>query len=137
MQATRVKLSPAEKIDRVRAAYAAFDRGDIPAVVEQFADGAVWHGRGTTRYGGDRTGRQAILEFLSQIPQDFEEFKLEIHDVLANDEHVAVLLTSRFRRHGQTYEDDAVHVSHVNDEGKTTEIWFAADTEQLMFALEH
>ncbi len=137
MQTTRVKLSPEQKIGKVRTAYAAFDGGDIQAVLAQFTDDAVWHSRGSTSYGGDRMGKQAILEVLAQIPQDFEEFKLEVHDVLANDEHVVVLTTSHARRHGQTYEDGAVHVSHVNDEGKITEIWVAADTEQLKFALDN
>ncbi len=137
MEGTRTKLTPGQKIAKVRQGYAAFDKGDIQAVLDQFTDDAVWHGRGSTRYGGDHKGKQAILTYLAQIPRDFEEFKLDIHDVLANNEHLALLVTSRSRRKGRTYEDKGVHVMHVNDEGKTTEIWFATDTEQLKYALEN
>jgi ketosteroid isomerase-like protein len=136
METARTKLTVAEKIARLREGYAAFNRGDINAVLDLQAEGAVWHGRGSTRYGGDHKGKEAILQYLAQVPQDFEEFKLDVHDILANDEHAAVLVTSRSRRKGKTYTDNAVHVHHINDEGKTTEVWFASDTELTQEALK-
>ncbi len=136
METARTKLTAADKIARLREGYAAFNRGDVNAVLDLQTDDCVWHGRGSTKYGGDFKGKERIIGLLSQIPQDFEEFKLDVHDILANDEHAAVLVTSRSRRKGKTYEDNAVHVHHINDEGKTTELWFASDTELLREALQ-
>jgi len=136
MEATRTKLTPEQKIARLREGYAAYNRGDVNAVLELQTDDCIWHGRGSTRYGGDFKGKDKIIGMLSQVPQDFEEFKLDVHDILANDEHAAVLVTARIRRKGKTYEDKAVHVHHINDEGKTTELWFASDTELLKEALQ-
>lgn len=136
METTRTKLTPEQKIARLREGYAAFNRGDVNAVLELQTDDCVWHGRGSTKYGGDFKGKEKIIGMLSQIPQDFEEFKLDVHDILANDEHAAVLVTTRSRRKGKTYEDKAVHVHHINDAGKTTELWFASDTEMVKEALQ-
>jgi ketosteroid isomerase-like protein len=136
METARTKLTVAEKIARLREGYVAFNRGDINAVLDLQAEGGVWHGRASTRYGGDHKGKEAILQYLAQVPQDFEEFKLDVHDILANDEHAAVLVTSHSRRKGKSYQDNAVHVYHLNDEGKATELWFATDTELLKEALK-
>ena len=136
MEPTGTKMTPDQKIASVRKGYAAFARGDMATVSQQFTDDVVWHARGSTKYGGDFKGKSAVLGYLAMIPQDFEEFKLDVHDVVASDQHVVVLVTSTSRRKGKTYEDRAVHIHHVNDEGKTTETWFATDTEQLKEALK-
>jgi ketosteroid isomerase-like protein len=127
METARTKLTAAEKIARLREGYAAFNRGDINTVLDLQTDDCVWRGRGSTKYRGDFKGKAGIVRMLSQIPQDFEEFKLDVHDILSNDEHAAVLVTSR--RKGKTYEDNAVHVHHINDEGKTMDLWLVSDTE--------
>lgn len=136
METTRTKLTPEQKIAILHKGYDAFNRGDINTVMDLQAEDAVWHGRGSTRYGGDFKGKEKILGFLAQFAQDFEESKLDVHDILANDEHAVVLITSSGRRKGKSYEDKVVHVHHINDEGKTTEFWFVIDTEQLKEALE-
>jgi hypothetical protein len=71
------------------------------------------------------------------IAEDFEEFRLDIHDILANDEHVVVLANQTATRHGESYLGPVVHVHHMDADGRTTESWFLADTEQLKWALEH
>jgi ketosteroid isomerase-like protein len=136
MQEQRTRLSPAEKIARAREAYEAFSQGDLQKVAESWTEGITWHLRGSTRYGGDHHGRDAIFQLLSQLPQDFDEFKLEIHDILANDQHVVALLNQTAVRHGETYSGPVVHVHHVDDEGMIDETWFVTDTEQLKWALE-
>ncbi len=130
------KLSKEQKIAKVRDGYAAFDRGDMNAVVEFLADDAVWHGAGTTKYGEERRGKQEILQQLAWLPQDFEEFKLEVHDIMASEDHVSVLLSARITRKGVVYEDKQVHVHHLTDDGRSKELWIVSDTEQLKRALE-
>lgn len=48
--------------------------------------------------------------------------RLELHDVLANDEHAVALFISRAERAGRRLEDHTVQVTHLGD-GKVTEIW--------------
>jgi ketosteroid isomerase-like protein len=52
-------------------------------------------------------------------------FNIEIHDLLASDDHVVVLTKDRATRNGTTMEADEVHVWHVTD-GKAVEFWSIA-----------
>ena len=129
------KLSVAQKIERVRQAFDAFKRGDIQAVSDSFTDDVVWHGRGSTKFGGDFKGKQATMAQILDFAQTFENINLEPHDILGNETHVVALISSSVTRNGKTYQDQEAFIFHVNDEGKTSEAWVANDTEQLKTAL--
>lgn len=109
--------------DLMRAGYEAFGRGDLDAVRETFAEDILWHAPGRSPMAGDYEGIDAVFEQFGKI---FEmtngTFNLEIHDVLANDEHVVVLLTARAEREGKQLDDKSVQIWHVKD-GKATEQW--------------
>ena len=47
---------------------------------------------------------------------------LELHDVLANDEHGVALLTARGERAGRQLNDNMVETFHFRD-GKVSEVW--------------
>ncbi|TME46048.1 MAG: ester cyclase, partial [Chloroflexi bacterium] len=49
--------------------------------------------------------------------------KNEVHDILASDDHVVVLLTQRAERQGKKIEVRFAHIQHLRD-GKVTESWF-------------
>lgn len=49
-------------------------------------------------------------------------FHLDVHGILADDEHAAVLLTSSASREGKHIETNDVHVYHLRD-GTVTEFW--------------
>ena len=131
-----VKLSLDQKIQSIRDGFAAFKRGDLKAVAELFTDDAVWHGRGSTKFGGDFKGKDALMGNMAQFAQTFQDIRLDIHDILANDKHVVALVNNSVTRNGKTYADQQTFVFHVNDQGKTTETWVASDTEQLKKSLE-
>ena len=130
------KLSIDQRIQTVRSGFEAFKRGDLKAVGELFTDDAVWHGRGSTKFGGDFKGREAIMGDMAQFAQTFQDIQLDIHDILANEEHVVALVNSSVKRNGKTYEDHQTFVFHLNNQGKTTETWITSDTEQLKKSLE-
>ncbi|HEY4845980.1 MAG TPA: nuclear transport factor 2 family protein [Candidatus Dormibacteraeota bacterium] len=131
------KLSIQQKVERVRQAFDAFQRGDLQTVGDSFTEDAVWHGRGSTKFGSDFKGKQATLANIMEYAQTFQNIKQDVHDILASDGHVAALVTATVSRNGKTYEDHQVFVFHVNDQGKVTEAWIASDTEQLKKALEN
>jgi uncharacterized protein len=64
-----------------------------------------------------------VIEFFGRL---FElsggTLRLELHDVLANDEHAAALYTVRAEREGRRLEDNTVNTFHMRD-GKVTEVW--------------
>ena len=49
-------------------------------------------------------------------------FRVEVHDVVANDEHGVGLNSVHAEREGRTQEDNNTLVFHVRD-GKVTEVW--------------
>jgi uncharacterized protein len=51
-------------IDRIREGYAAFNSGDVPGLIDLFAEDIVWHFPGTSKLAGDHIGRDAVLAVL-------------------------------------------------------------------------
>ena len=110
--------------DLVRAASAAFGRGDLSALQGQFfAEDILWHIAGTGPLAGDYEGVAQVLGALSKISKlAGGTIRPELHDVLASDNHTVVLVTIHAERAGKQLELDLVHVVHGAN-GKATEIW--------------
>ena len=110
--------------DLVRQGYAAFGSGDLDALQNRFfAEDIRWHFPGKSQFGGDYKGMGEVLGWLGR---SFEAsggtVRIELHDVIGNDEHVVALTTVRAERAGKQLEDRTVQVFHIND-GKATEVW--------------
>jgi ketosteroid isomerase-like protein len=136
MAEASTRLSLDQKVQRVRDGFDAFRRGDMQAVSDTFAEDAVWHGSGSTKFGHDFKGKQAVIGTIVDYAQTFQDIKLDVHDVIVNDKHEIALVNSSVTRNGKTYQDHQVYIFHVNDDGKTTEAWIIQNTEQLKAALE-
>src|ERR1035438_7964802 len=110
--------------DLVREAFAAFGRGDVVALQRQyFAPDIRWHFPGRSALAGNHEGVAQVAEKLGQPAQlSSVTHRLEIHDVISNDDHVVVLATARAERAGRHLDASVVHVFHVRD-GKITEAW--------------
>jgi ketosteroid isomerase-like protein len=109
--------------DVLRRGYEAFAKADMPAVQAFFADDIVWHVPGRSPMSGDYKGAQEVMGFLGKsMEQTRGTFGLEVHDLLADDEHGVALVVARGQREGKTLEDRQVHVLHLR-EGKVTEFW--------------
>jgi len=110
--------------DLLRRGYDAFSRGDMATLRELIASDAVWHQPGTSPLAGHYEGIDAILEYFMDLFQRSEgTFKVELHDVLADDEHGVALQHATAQRSGKTWDSNDVIVFHVSD-GKTTAAWF-------------
>ena len=110
--------------DLVRRGYAAFGTGDVATLGELFADDLVWHVGGRSPITGDYKGKDEVLGFFAQLAERAGgTFRVDIHDVLANDEHVVALVKVTGEREGKTLNDNGAQVFHVQG-GKVTESWF-------------
>jgi ketosteroid isomerase-like protein len=109
--------------DLVRKGFEAFSQGDMGALDGLFADDIVWHAPGRNQLSGDHRGKEAVFANFQKL---FEltggTFRVEIHDVLANDEHAVVLAHASAQRDGKTLDDNGVQIFHIRD-GKVTEQW--------------
>jgi ketosteroid isomerase-like protein len=106
-----------------RKGLAAFDTGDFQVLNDLFADDLLWHVGGRGPLAGDYKGKDEVFGFFAKtVELTGGTFHLDIHDVLANDTHVAVLATATAERDGKKLNDNGVQVLHVAD-GKVTESW--------------
>jgi ketosteroid isomerase-like protein len=109
--------------DLIRRGYAAFQSGDMAALSELFADDVVWNTPGRNQLSGTFRGKEEVFATFQKV---FEltggTFKLDIHAVLADDDHAVVLTRSTGEREGKKLDDNTVQVFHVSD-GKVTEQW--------------
>ncbi|HXF56848.1 MAG TPA: nuclear transport factor 2 family protein [Actinomycetota bacterium] len=109
--------------DLLRRGYEAFARGDLQTVGEVFADDIVWHVPGRGPLAGTYRGRDEVMGFFARLfDLSGGRFGLEVHDLLANDEHGVVLVVARGERAGKTLEAYDVHVWHLRD-GRAVEYW--------------
>jgi len=110
-----------------REAMDAMTRGDYEAAMTYLADDVVWHYIGGTE---PIRGKQAMVEGLG----GGGEWTItgEIHDVVANDEHVIGLVKAHAVRGDKTLDYDTAEIMHFKD-GKCTERWaFSDDTARIV-----
>ena len=78
------KVSLDQKIQVVRGAFDAFNRGDMKALSDAWTDDFVWHARGSV-FGGDFKGKDAAIGAIARYPQELQDIELDFHDFIAND----------------------------------------------------
>lgn len=106
-----------------RKGYTAFQSGDMDTLRQLFAPDLVWHAPGKNHLSGDYTGIDDVLGlFMKQFEETAGAFKVEVHDILANDEHGVALATVSGDREGKKLDDRYVHSVHFKD-GRLTESW--------------
>jgi len=109
--------------DLIRQGYDAFSRGDLDTLRALFDPGIVWHAPGRSQLAGDHQGVDAVLGYFGQTMElTGGSFRVELHDVVANDEHGVGLHKGFAERGGQALENNGTLVFHVRD-GKVTEVW--------------
>jgi uncharacterized protein len=109
-----------EVVRRFADAMVARDPGKI---ADCFADDVVFHVAGRNTLTGDYRGKHEVMAGLFQAWEEaFSGLEVDIHDVLANDDHVVVLSDRRARRDDRTVEMRGASVYHVR-EGKIAEAW--------------
>ena len=108
-------------VELTRRAYDAFAKGDLAALSELIADDVTWHVRGVGPLSGDYHGRDEVFAFFGRLAEETAgTFRLDVHDVLANDEHTVALCTLSASRGAKSVQTPVANVSHVRD-GKVTE----------------
>ena len=117
-------------VELTRRGHDAFARGDLAALSELLAGDVTWHVRGVGPLSGDYHGRDEAFAFFGRLAEETAgTFRLDVHDVLANDEHTAALCTLSASRGTRSVETPVANVSHVRD-GKVTEFWAAPTDPQ-------
>ncbi len=110
--------------DRFREGYEAFQKGDLETVTGFFTDDVVWHVPGNSPLSGDYRGKDEVLGFFARSMElTGGTLRIEVHDVLANDEHGVALTRVTAEREGRSLDSLNAHVVHITD-GMVSESWF-------------
>ena len=118
-------------IDVIRAAYAAFGRGDIATIVGLLSDDVDWRFNGPKRlaYSG-RFQKAQIMNWFAELTTADDVQTFEPREFIAGGDHVTVLGLERCaaRPSGKVFETEWVHVFTVKH-GKITRFWGMYDNE--------
>jgi ketosteroid isomerase-like protein len=109
-----------------RAVMKQFQEGDASGFEDSIADDVVWWQIGSTE---PLRGKQAVLDSMSW--SEGINLELDLHDVLANDEHTVGLVTATVRVGDQSFTYRTAEIVHTEG-GKVTERWaFSDDTQRI------
>ncbi len=109
--------------EMLRQAYEAYAQGDFSRAMSNFHPDILWHVTGRNPLAGDYQGHEQIQGFFRSAGELYGgTFRMEIHDILANEQHAVVMLRATGRRAGKSLDTSLCHVWHVGD-GKATEFW--------------
>jgi ketosteroid isomerase-like protein len=107
----------------LRGLIEAFAAGDVAAMETAIDDDVTWHAPGTNRFSGQFRGRTAAMQRLTQMREAGISTRFDVHDVVANDEHVVALVHVHLEvADGRRYDQPQVQVAHVRD-GRIVEFW--------------
>jgi len=109
----------------LREAFAAFQQGDLAALQSKyFAADIRYHVAGRSSISGDYQGIDEVFAFFGRL---FEisggTLRLELHDVLANDQHGVALFAVHAEREGRLFAGNEILIGHLSPDGKATEVW--------------
>jgi ketosteroid isomerase-like protein len=113
-------------VRRLAEAFGSDDPAQMERQADQLlADDIVWHeiGRSEPRRGKDEL-RAGMGDVDYQITGD-------VHDIVADDDHVVALIDATATRGGRTFKYRVAEIYHVRD-GRITERWaFSDDTAAI------
>ena len=77
---------------------AAARAGDWDTAYDYFADDIVFRIPGRSRHAGERRGKEAAVEYIQRFREHYGDGKIEVEliDLLASDDRVALLVRERF-----------------------------------------
>ena len=107
-----------DNIEFVKGLYAAFARGDVPAVIDGFAEDIEWHEAEGMPYGGVYRGGDAVMQnVFGPISSDVEGFAASPEEFVGSGDTVAVVVryTGVGKVSGKTLDVPAVHVWEIGD----------------------
>ena len=111
----------------VRDALEKMTAGSVSEQADLFADDVEWH-----EIGRDQPirGKEALRARFGEMPEG-GSITVDVHDVLANDDHTIALVTATAKMGDQSLSYRTAEIYHIRD-GKVTHRWaFSDDTERI------
>jgi ketosteroid isomerase-like protein len=132
-------MSESRNVQVVKDAYAAFQRGDINAVLALVDSEVDWHAikgaEGVAPHAGARHGRAAVAEFFAQLGASTEFTRFEPREFVAQGDQVVAIgeYAAKVTTTGRSIASDWVMVFTVRD-GKVVRFREWTDSAQVVRA---
>jgi uncharacterized protein len=127
-------MSDQNSLAVVQSAYAAFQRGDIPAVLDSLSEDIEWENPSVAGapFGGLVRGKAAVGEFFRKLNEAEEIQLFEPREFTAEGERVVAVVgcRTRVRATGRVVETPLVHIFTVRG-GKVTRFLEFFDTAKM------
>ena len=117
-------MSEHANVAAVRNVLDAFLTGDLDRILGAYTEDAVYRVAGDNIVSGDFKGHDQIRDFFIHLATVTDEWKVEVDDVLADDNHAALVINFTTRRGERTLEATAAMAFKVAPDGRFTESWF-------------
>src|SRR5436309_5006253 len=118
--------------DKVREAFEAQAREDWPAVQEAFTDDIVFHVAGRNQFSGTYRGKEEVFDLFNRRNESTgSKVDIDVHAVVADDEHAVAMLVMRGERDGKRAEWRTAGMYHMRD-GKIAEAWGFNEDQQAV-----
>jgi uncharacterized protein len=126
-----------EDLTALRAAYDAFDRGDVEALLGLLAHNVAWHAPETLAWGGTRHGRDGVRAYFEVLDEHVEHGWGDVDEYLEAGSLIVVLgrLRGRGRVTGAEFEARFVHVWDFQD-GVAVTFYTVVDSAVILAALQ-
>ena len=123
----------AQAITALRAAYAAFNRGDIDAAVESLDPEIEWSEPTEFPGGGAYHGREAVKQYLAQSRAAWAEASSEPEQFIIAGDRVVVFVHARVRaKDGNAWQDVLLADVYRFRNGKAVEMRAFADRKEAL-----
>jgi uncharacterized protein len=123
-----------QSVEVIKGVYDAFGRGDVPAVLEVWAEDLEWHEAEGMPYGGLHRGRDAVVRnVLGPLMEDVPDFKIVPEEFIASGNSVTSIVryTGTAKATHKPLDLEVAHVWEVRD-GKVTRFRQYADTVKFL-----
>ena len=105
-----------QNAERIRGGYDAFNRADIVALTDLFAEDAVWHSPGRGVVAGDYTGRDATFGYFGRLHQSTDgTFRANLHSLVAEGDTVVGRQTNTATRGDRQLDANLCIVFEMRD----------------------
>lgn len=112
-------MNEQKNIEVVKRGYDAFGSGDIPALLELFAEDIKWRAPRIegAPYAGSYDGREVVGDFFSKLGESEDFSNFEPREFIAQDDKVVVLgsMTAMVKDTGREYTSEWVHIFTMHD----------------------
>ncbi|HKV52774.1 MAG TPA: nuclear transport factor 2 family protein [Gemmatimonadaceae bacterium] len=100
----------------LRTNYEAFSTGNPNPLLESLSEDITWHVSGGSPLAGEYTGKDDVISFFQKMGQLYGgSLSVEVLDVLASDNHGAVLTLEELQYQGRPLSFSSVHLWEVRD----------------------